>query len=92
MSDSMSEDPPVVVYTTDWCGYCERAKGLLEARGIAYREVYVPRSPEGRARLAEVSPTARTFPQIVVEGEPIGGYRELVAVLRSGELDRLNGS
>lgn len=92
MNETQSNGARVVVYTTDWCGYCERVKGLLESRGIEYEEVHVPRTAEGRARLAEVAPGARTFPQIVIEGEPIGGYRELVALVRAGGLDPLNGS
>ena len=43
----------MVLYTTDPCGYCHRAKALLEARGILFREVRLPRTAEGRARLAE---------------------------------------
>lgn len=92
MTQTGSGDARVVVYTTDWCGYCQRAKGLLESRGIEYEEIHVPRTAEGRARLAEVAPNARTFPQIVIAGELIGGYRELVELARSGGLDRLNGS
>lgn len=81
----------VVVYTTDWCGWCERAKGLLEARGVPYREEHLPRTPEGRARLAEVAPAARSFPWIVVDGRSIGGYRELVEMERAGGLEDLAG-
>ncbi len=76
----------VVVYTTDPCSFCIRAKLLLEARGIPYHEEHLLRTPEGRARLAEVAPDARTFPQIVVNGELIGGYRELVVYDREGKL------
>lgn len=80
------ETPRVVVYTTDFCGYCERAKALLRARGVEFREERIDRTPEGRARLAEVAPRARTFPQIVIDGRPIGGYTDLVALDRRGEL------
>lgn len=68
----------VVLYTTDPCGYCNRAKALLEARGIPFREVRLPRTAEGRARLGEVAPDARTFPVVVIDGVPIGGYADLV--------------
>ncbi len=78
----------VVVYTTDPCSFCVRAKLLLEARGVPYREEHLPRSPEGKARLAEVAPSARTFPQVVIDDEVVGGYRELVAYDRDGRLDR----
>lgn len=83
--------PRVVVYTTEWCGYCDRAKSLLEARGVAYREERVPRTLEGRRRLAELAPNARTFPQIVVDGDVIGGYAALLALDRRGALAELRG-
>jgi glutaredoxin 3 len=76
----------VVLYTTDPCGYCRRAKALLEARGIAFREVRLPRTAEGRARLADVAPAARTFPVVVIDGVAIGGYADLVDWDRAGRL------
>ncbi|HWC06499.1 MAG TPA: glutaredoxin domain-containing protein [Gemmatimonadota bacterium] len=76
----------VVLYTTDPCGYCRRAKALLEARGIAFREVRLPRTAEGRARLADVAPAARTFPVVVIDGVTIGGYADLVDWDRAGRL------
>lgn len=84
-------DDRVVVYTTDYCGYCDRAKSLLSARGVRYREVWLPRTPEGRERLAEAAPAARSFPQILIDGEVVGGYRELVERDREGVLARLAG-
>ncbi|HET9332189.1 MAG TPA: glutaredoxin domain-containing protein [Gemmatimonadota bacterium] len=86
----MTEDR-VVVYTTDYCGYCDRAKSLLTARGVRYREVWLPRTPEGRERLAEAAPAARSFPQILIDGQVVGGYRELVERDRDGVLARLAG-
>ena len=76
----------VILYTTDPCEYCHRAKALLEARGIPFREVRLPRTAEGRARLAEVAPDARTFPVVVIDGVPIGGYVDLVDWDRAGRL------
>ena len=76
----------VVVYTTDYCGWCDRAKSLLAARGVRFREVWLPRTPEGRERLAEAAPAARSFPQILIDGQPVGGYTELVARDREGSL------
>ena len=82
----------VVVYTTDFCGWCERAKSLLAARGVRFREVWLPRTPEGRERLAEAAPLARSFPQILIDGEVVGGYRELVERDRQGSLAELTGT
>ena len=81
----------VVVYTTDFCGFCDRAKSLLRARGVRFREVWLPRTPEGRERLAEAAPAARSFPQIMIDGQVVGGYRELVERDRDGALARLAG-
>lgn len=88
-SSGARREPRIVVYTTEHCGYCERAKALLEARGVPYREERVPRTRAGRARLAEIDPTARSFPQIVIDDEAIGGYADLVALDRRGELEEL---
>jgi len=79
----------VVVYTTDFCGWCERAKALLAARGVRFREVWLPRTPEGRDRLVEAAPLARSFPQILIDGAVLGGYRELVERDRAGALTEL---
>lgn len=76
------------VYTTAWCGYCVRAKNLLEERGLAYNEVRVDSDPLFRAKLEELT-GGWTVPQIVVDGQPIGGYMELLALARSGELERI---
>jgi glutaredoxin 3 len=84
-------DDRVVVYTTDFCGYCERAKSLLAARGIPFREVWLPRTSEGLERLAEAAPAARSFPQILIDGETVGGYRELAERDREGALVELAG-
>jgi glutaredoxin 3 len=80
--------PHVVMYTTQVCPYCSRAKALLNAKGITYEERPVELSPEGRQFL--VGLTGRyTVPQILINGTAIGGFDELSALNRSGELDRL---
>jgi glutaredoxin 3 len=64
------------MYTTRWCGYCDRAKALLEARGLAYEEIRSDHDPEFRAKVLDL--TGRwTVPQILVGGKPIGGFTEL---------------
>jgi glutaredoxin 3 len=79
----------VRIYTTDACGYCVRAKGLLESKGVSYEEIHFPRSDvEARMRLVEL--TGRyTVPQILIGDRPIGGWEDLRALERAGELDRL---
>ena len=75
----------VTVYTTEPCGFCRTAKALLTARKIPYEEINLAKDAEGRARLAEVT-GMMTFPQVVIDGEPIGGYQELVRADRAGAL------
>jgi glutaredoxin 3 len=74
------------MYTTNWCGYCVRAKALLEAKGLPYEEINLDREPNFRHRLLELT-GGYTVPQIVVDGEPIGGYTELWRLDRTGQLD-----
>ena len=75
----------VTVYTTEPCGYCRVAKALLNKRGVAFEEINLAKDPEGRAELVRVT-GMMTFPQVVIDGESIGGYQELVALDKSGGL------
>ncbi|HEY1512994.1 MAG TPA: glutaredoxin domain-containing protein [Gaiellaceae bacterium] len=76
------------MYTTDWCGYCVRAKALLHARGLDYDEVDLGDDPAFRARLNELT-GGWTVPQIVIGDRHIGGYTELRRLERDGRLDEL---
>jgi glutaredoxin 3 len=78
--------PRIEIYTTQWCGFCARAKALLDARGLSYEEISLADDPRFRQRLVELS-GRWTVPQIVVDGKPIGGFSELRALERSGRLD-----
>lgn len=78
----------ITLYTTDFCPYCVRAKQLLEKRDLAFEEINLARDPDGRARLVELT-GMMTFPQIIVDGHPIGGYDQLAAADRSGALAQL---
>jgi glutaredoxin 3 len=74
------------MYTTAWCGYCNRAKALLEGRGLEYEEIPLDDDPAFRAKLLDL--TGRwTVPQIFIDDHPIGGYSELWELDRSGRLD-----
>ena len=74
------------MYTTEWCGYCVRAKALLDGKGLEYEELLLEESPDFRQRLFDLT-GGWTVPQILIDGEPIGGYTELWRLDRSGELD-----
>jgi len=80
--------PRIEMYTTAWCGYCVRAKALLEARGLEYTEVPMDDDPAFRARLQELT-GGWTVPQILIDGRPIGGYTELWRLDRDGRLAEL---
>ena len=67
-----SRKPEIVVYTTDPCARCIRAKDLLSARGLSFREVNLAKDPVGRRRLAEVT-GHKNFPQKVIGADPRGG-------------------
>jgi glutaredoxin 3 len=76
------------MYTTEWCGFCVRARTLLESKGVDFEEIHLDADPAFRATLLEL--TGRwTVPQIIVDGRPIGGYAELRALDRDGLLDEL---
>jgi glutaredoxin 3 len=75
------------MYTTRWCGYCVRAKALLDSRGLAYEEIDLGENLD-RARLNELT-GGWTVPQILIDGSPIGGYTELWRLDREGRLDEL---
>jgi glutaredoxin 3 len=76
----------VTIYSDDNCVYCRLAKRLLAERGIAYRELNLAMDADGRRALSQRIGRL-TFPQIVVDGEPIGGYQQLCRLVASGEVD-----
>ena len=81
----------IQIYTTAWCGFCTRAKALLDAKGLPYEEHAVDDDPEFRRRLLELT-GAWTVPQILVDGRPIGGYTELRRRELDGRLDELTAA
>jgi glutaredoxin 3 len=80
--------PAVTVYVSDWCPYCQRAKGLLSAKNVAFNEINVEDRPELREQMIARS-NRRTVPQIFIGDKHVGGCDDLVELDRSGELDRL---
>jgi glutaredoxin 3 len=78
----------VTIYTTEPCGFCRVAKSLLTKRNITFAEVNLAKDPSGRAELVRTT-GMMTFPQVVIDGEPIGGYQELVQADRTGRLRAL---
>jgi glutaredoxin 3 len=88
METSRNGQPEITLYTTDPCARCIRAKELLQKHALPYEEVNLAKDPVGRRELAAF--TGRmTFPQIVIDGEPLGGFQELLEADEAGRLERL---
>lgn len=78
----------VVIYVTEYCGFCRMAEGLLNRKSIAFDAVDVTNSSEARNWLVQ-STGQRTVPQVFIHGRSIGGYSELAALDRAGKLTPL---
>jgi glutaredoxin 3 len=78
----------IVMYTTGWCPYCERARALLRDKGAAFEEVDIDTLPEKRAEMLTRS-GRRTVPQIFIGERHIGGSDDLHALEATGQLDAL---
>jgi glutaredoxin 3 len=84
--------PRVIVYSQPFCGYCTAAKRLLQEKGADFTEFDVTVEAGRRTEMVERSGGRRTVPQIFIDGRHVGGYDDLSALDRSGELDRLLAS
>jgi glutaredoxin 3 len=78
----------VVMYATDWCGYCERARSLLKQKKVDFEEIDVDASPEARAEMMKRS-GRRSVPQIFIGETHVGGSDDLIALESAGRLDSL---
>jgi glutaredoxin 3 len=79
----------VLIYTRDYCGYCEAAIGLLRRKGVAYTEIDVTGNGERRAEMSRRAGGRRTVPQIFIGAAHVGGCDDLYALEDAGELDAL---
>jgi glutaredoxin 3 len=77
----------ILLYSTQFCGYCRAAKNLLRAKGLEYQEIDVGFDPVKRAEMVQRAHGARTVPQIFIHERHVGGYDELAALEREGKLD-----
>lgn len=84
--------PEVVIYTKFGCGYCLRAKRLLDAKGVKYVEHDITLGGPRRDEMLARAPLARTVPQIFIGEAHVGGSDDLHALDRSGRLDALLGT
>jgi glutaredoxin 3 len=86
--ESNGKKPQITVYTTDPCARCIRAKDLLSRHSLQFDEVNLAKDPVGRRELAEFTGHV-TFPQIVIDGRPLGGLQELLEADSEGLLGGL---
>ena len=70
-----------IIYTKNNCPYCDMAKKLLGEKGVSYEEININHVDDPKKILADIATltTAKTFPQIVLDGKLIGGYTDLRA-------------
>ncbi|WP_338445651.1 glutaredoxin 3 [Pelagerythrobacter marensis] len=81
--------PQVDIYTKFGCGYCYRAKRLLDGKGVDYAEHDITMGGPKREEMIARAPGARTVPQIFIGTTHVGGSDELHALEREGKLDAL---
>ncbi|HXW74546.1 MAG TPA: glutaredoxin 3 [Steroidobacteraceae bacterium] len=80
--------PKVVMYATDWCPYCARARSLLASKGIAVEEIDIE-AVEGARNEMEARSGCSSVPQIFIGEQHVGGCDELHALELAGRLDPL---
>ncbi|MBB3944159.1 glutaredoxin 3 [Rhizobium skierniewicense] len=78
----------VTIYTRDFCGFCARAKALLESKGVDFTEYNATTNPDYRQEMMDKS-GGNTFPQIFIGEKHVGGCDDLHALDRDGKLDAL---
>jgi glutaredoxin 3 len=78
----------VVMYTTQWCGYCAAARELLRSKGVEFEDIDVDADSALRQEMMDKS-GGRTVPQIFINNEPVGGYSDIAALEEQGKLDTL---
>lgn len=79
----------VEIYTKFFCGYCSRAKRLLESKGVDYEEYDITMGGSKRQEMMERSGGRHTVPQIFINDRHVGGSDELAELDRKGELDQM---
>ena len=79
----------IEIYTKTFCPYCWRAKALLEAKGIEYREISVDYGGELKEQMIHRAKGRTTVPQIFIREPHVGGCDDLHELERSGRLDDL---
>ena len=76
----------VEIYTKTFCGYCWRARSLLESKGIEFDEYVIDGGGPRREEMIQRANGRTTVPQIFIDGKHIGGCSDLLALERDGAL------
>lgn len=79
----------VTIYSSDFCPFCIRAKHLLDAKKVAYREIRVDGKPDVRAEMTRLAGGRTSVPQIWIDDHHVGGCDQLMALERAGKLDAM---
>ncbi|HBQ48012.1 MAG TPA: glutaredoxin 3 [Hyphomonas atlantica] len=79
----------VTIYTRQFCPYCTRAVSLLKSKNVEFNEIDAGMDAQKKAEMVERSGGGRTFPQIFIGDQHIGGCDDMMALERSGKLDPL---
>lgn len=79
----------VVMYKTPSCPYCVRALSLLDKKGVEVHEIDITEVPGAMDEMLIKSKGRRTVPQIFIGDYHVGGFDDLYALDKSGELDQL---
>ena len=81
----------IEIFSAPNCGYCQRAKALLDRKGLTYRELDIAADPVQLEELRRRLPRSKAIPQIFIDGDHIGGYEDLCLLDERGKLDALSG-
>lgn len=79
----------VEIYTSPFCGFCYRAKSLLDEKDVAFTEINVMMHPSKRGEMIDRADGSHTVPQIFINDKHVGGCDDLFALDAKGELDIL---
>ena len=79
----------IEIYTTMFCGYCQRAKHLLKKKGVDFEEIDISLKPSQHPVMIKRADGNSTVPQIFIDDENIGGCDELYELEQDGKLDVL---
>ena len=79
----------IIIYTGPMCPYCDKAKALLQSKELEYKEIYVGDDPDIMMEMIDKANGRRSVPQIFIKDNHVGGFDDLYAIDKSGELDKL---